>query len=331
MLAFALMFAPTALAGYGDVDERGYPSWAERDVHLWTNAARVEPEAFEADYNSGGCSFDDFSSDEQTAKLPLYFSLPLNEAARFHSEDMEANSWFAHESSDGTSFGDRTARFYTDTTFIGENIAMGYGSGYNSVFVGWMCSTSGHRANIMSGDWSELGTGVSGSYYTQDFGAGAADSEGPIRMGVHSPQTAGPGDTVTFLADYAGEAPERFEVIVSGQAAPLELTWGAEDSGVWSADVVLPADAGCVEYYFAALTGGAESRFPGEGSYELGADCTTDHLWIGRQMGVSGRDDKSARELLEDVVLVGCTSAPGQPLGWALPALGALLALRRRR
>jgi hypothetical protein len=42
-----LLFASlAAMAGYGDVDAEGYPSWAERDLHLWTNASRVDPEAF---------------------------------------------------------------------------------------------------------------------------------------------------------------------------------------------------------------------------------------------------------------------------------------------
>lgn len=324
LLSVAVVLA--AVSGYGDVDDRGYPSWEERDVHLWTNAARVDPEAFESDYNNGGCSFEDFSSDEQTPKDPVFYSLPLNEAARFHSEDMEENSWFAHESSDGTSFGDRTARFYTDTSMVGENIAMGYGSGYNSVFVGWMCSTDGHRANIMSGSWSELGTGVAGSYYTQDFGAGTPDSEQNIRMGLHSPKSAAPGDLVTFLADYAGSPPTRFEVVVSGQAAPLELTWGTETSGVWSADVPLPAGAGCVEYYFGYLSDDGEGRFPQDGSYEIGSECESEFQWIERQMGVTGRDDRSDRELLEDVFLVGCTSTPraGASLGLGLLALGLL-------
>jgi hypothetical protein len=51
-LAAGLGAAP-ARAGYGDVGDDGLPSAAERELHLWTNAARVDPAAFKADYNAG--------------------------------------------------------------------------------------------------------------------------------------------------------------------------------------------------------------------------------------------------------------------------------------
>ncbi len=69
-LASILMILP-AMAGYGDVDEFGLPSWAERDVHIWTNAVRVDPEAFSADYEAGGCSFDSFLPAEKVKLPPL--------------------------------------------------------------------------------------------------------------------------------------------------------------------------------------------------------------------------------------------------------------------
>ena len=50
-----MLWITTALAGYGD-PQLGHPTPDERLVFLWTNAARVEPGAFTADYQSGGCS-----------------------------------------------------------------------------------------------------------------------------------------------------------------------------------------------------------------------------------------------------------------------------------
>ena len=49
-----------AVAGYGDPVD-GFPSAEERALVLWTNAARVAPEAFTNDYREGGCSLRDFS------------------------------------------------------------------------------------------------------------------------------------------------------------------------------------------------------------------------------------------------------------------------------
>jgi hypothetical protein len=92
-------------------------SKAERQLLLWTNAARVAPEEFENEYQGAGCSFDDFEADEQIAKAPLYIDLDLTEVSRWHSEQMEANDCFQHESCDGTNedFGTRVARYYTET------------------------------------------------------------------------------------------------------------------------------------------------------------------------------------------------------------------------
>ena len=52
----------------------------------------------------------------------------------------------------------------------GENIAKGYGSGA-AVFNGWMAST-GHRNNILSSNYSQMGLGyvAAGNYWCQQFG-----------------------------------------------------------------------------------------------------------------------------------------------------------------
>ncbi len=319
-----------AHAGYGDLDQDGDPTWAARDLHVWTNAARVEPEAFEAQYNSGGCSFDDFSNDEQTAKAPLYLDYDLNEAAEYHTEDMVESGNFSHSSSDGTSFSARLARFYDESGYVGENIAYGYGSGYNAVLVGWMCSTDGHRANIMSGDYNELGTGVLSDHYTQDFAAGTLETDGLVAMANHTPEQ--PSDDVTVYADWQdGDAPERLELILDGQPRALSLVWGAPEQGLYGDEVDLEGEQDCHQYFIDwESSGGQTGRFPEEGSYTFGAGCEDEVGWIPEQMCVTGRDCASAEDLASGIELVGCASGGGEPA--SLGAAGvALLALTRAR
>ena len=317
-----------AWAGYGDLDEDGLPLWQDRELHLWTNAARVDPEAFEVDYNAGGCSFDDFSTDEQTPKAPVYLDLDLYAAAVYHSEDMESSGNFSHSSSDGTSFGDRLAQFYSDSSYIGENIAYGYGSAYATVFNGWMCSTEGHRANIMSGDYNELGAGVSGAYMTQDFAAGSVQTDSPIAMGLHSPES--PSNAVEFLLDWQDDAaPDRLEIILDGAPVAPELLYGADDQGIYTATVGLDDGGACHVWYVRwARADGSEGVYPEEGSYTFGA-CDSARGWTASQMCVLGRDCRDAAELAQGIELIGCASARGPASLGA--ALGALLLLSRRR
>jgi len=348
MMTLALLPAltGTALAGYGDVVD-GYPSWAERELHLYTNAARVDPQAFESDYNRGGCGFDDFTSDEQTAKPPVYYSPPLNDAARFHSTDMRDTGNFSHDSSDGTSFGQRLSRFYTETSSVGENIAYGYPDNWAAMMEGWMCS-SGHRENIMRSGWNELGTGVVDNYYTQDFGGGSADSTIGIRMGVHSPQSVAAGQSLAFYADWAGSDLTVMALILDGEVYTMDLLWGEWDSGVFTTSAPMPE--GCADYYFVYEDASGQRAFPEAGAYLMGSSCAD--TWEVRDETLSpwpednvGGDGPSGgggdggiwvdgEEDTHDVAVKGCatTPTPGGS-GGALALLGmlGLTALTRRR
>lgn len=319
-----VLLAALAHGGYGDAID-GYPSWGERAMHLWTNAARVDPEAFEEDYQADGCSFDDFLADEQVPKPPVLWNQALNDAARFHSQDMSDNDHFAHESSDGTSFADRISRYYSGAA--GENIAMGHADDYDVVFRGWMCS-DGHRANIMNGGWDELGTGEVGSYRTQDFGSGGVGTRA-LAMGFHEPQNAG-GDVTLWVDFYGGgDAPDEVLAVLDGVGHPLELAWGEPDMGIYGATVDL-LDRDCHQYYFHAEVGGEATRYPEEGSWGWG-DCAWDDeaaMYIASQYGIEGRDDLSEPELRERFDLVGCATGGGATGGWLASLL--LLGLRRR-
>lgn len=114
--------------------------------------------------------------------LPAFCVHPrLVDAARAHSADMIAQSYFSHTSPSGESFSQRVTRFgYTGWTALAENIAWGTGTlgSPETIFNNWM-NSSGHRANILNGGLREIGIGVaSGTFlgyagarvYTADFG-----------------------------------------------------------------------------------------------------------------------------------------------------------------
>jgi uncharacterized protein YkwD len=111
------------------------------------------------------------------AVAPLSMDANLRTAARLHSEDMAAASYFSHTSRDGRTFAHRIRNAgYTGWTSIGENIGAGYGSP-QEVAQGWMASP-GHCANIMSGRFDVVGIGYAfrssappAGYWTQDFGS----------------------------------------------------------------------------------------------------------------------------------------------------------------
>lgn len=94
----------------------------------------------------------------------LQSSTPLREAAEYHSKAMAARGFFSHDSADGSSFWKRVERFYPSNGFrywsAGENLA--YGSpniSADGAVRAWMDSP-GHRANILSENWREIGIGA---------------------------------------------------------------------------------------------------------------------------------------------------------------------------
>ena len=327
-----------AEAGYGD-PSGGYPSRSERWLHLWTNAARVAPDEFASEYRAGGCGFDDFSQDEQTAKDPLYLDYGLAEAARYHSEDMAENGCFQHESCDGTDTWDRIARYYSEGGEMGENIAMGGVDGKYAVLSMWMCSTSGHRANIMSDGFNELGVGDAtdggNNYFTQDFAAGSLTEGAPaVRM------AADDGDG-GFYADYAADgAPATMDLVVDGRAFPMQRVHGTDRRGIWWAEAAL--SGGCQPWWIRYEDGaGQAGTFPATGAYRIGCDedWAASRPSIEDDGGEDGAADADpggldgASPLDDDIKLSACSAVPGEGAraGVIGCAIGCASALLRRR
>ncbi len=91
----------------------------------------------------------------------------LETAAQKHSDWMSENNKLSHTGENNSSAGDRiTAEEYTWNAY-GENIAEGYTT-EEAVVQGWLDS-EGHCKNIMSGNFSEMGVALTGTYWTQVF------------------------------------------------------------------------------------------------------------------------------------------------------------------
>ena len=110
----------------------------------------------------------------------------LSGAARQHSSDMVRKRYFSHNSRSGSDMGDRIrSNGYLSgarSWMIGENLAWGSGerSTPRSIVKAWMASP-GHRHNILTGRFREIGIGVAasspvatanrGATYTTTFGS----------------------------------------------------------------------------------------------------------------------------------------------------------------
>ena len=117
---------------------------------------------------------------------PVAENAALTRASRDYSQLMVDLKFFAHESPDGTDVVDRVTsagylRANEDGWVVGENLAwaQGYLASPRNVVQAWMDSP-GHRHNILSGDYEEIGVGIvlgtpypgpAGATFTTDFGA----------------------------------------------------------------------------------------------------------------------------------------------------------------
>lgn len=93
----------------------------------------------------------------------------LSRVARYKSQDMRDKGYFAHNSPTyGTPF-QMMKSFGISYKSAGENIAKGY-STPAAVVEGWL-NSSGHRANILSSSFTEIGVGyvADGHFWTQMF------------------------------------------------------------------------------------------------------------------------------------------------------------------
>lgn len=93
----------------------------------------------------------------------LSHSALLDQAARLKAEDMAAKSYFSHQSPGGETPWYWFERVGYEYAYAGENLAVHF-SDSDKVVDAWMRSP-GHRANIMSGNYTEIGIGTARGEY----------------------------------------------------------------------------------------------------------------------------------------------------------------------
>lgn len=96
------------------------------------------------------CGDEEFSATE-----PLEWNCRLAEAAHDHSRNMAEEEFFGHTDTDDQGVAARVSDAGYVWQAVGENIAAGQ-TEVERVMQGWL-ESPGHCANIMSGDFSEMG------------------------------------------------------------------------------------------------------------------------------------------------------------------------------
>lgn len=140
-------------------------------------------------------------SDQFGPFQPVVPNESLHNAAQAHSDDMLVNNMGGHTGSDGSSPGERALRFGYETDGVGENAAAGYSvnqppadaeSLARATNDSWF-SSSAHRQNMLTANWTEFGGAFSESFTQSSGGSnwswratelfGKYDS-GPFLVGV---------------------------------------------------------------------------------------------------------------------------------------------------
>ena len=273
-------------AGYGDWDSSnpGFPDIKDRRLLLLTNSCRIDPTGYRDYYmQHPHDSIVILKPENYPPQKPLYWHIDLNKVARIHSEDMSQHG-LNHSSSDGTSFSDRVSSYYTKSDWIGENIAAGYLNA-DETMRQWIMDytdyqtmkpakdksgSDGHRANIMSSDYLEMGAGYAYNasaqykhYWTQDFGGGTPLFDNPISTGAHFIDDS----KITFMAtckDPDENSPQKVEVVIENTEYSMSLFLGDTTTGCFK----LEQNKGdeCRDYYFKFTDSKGKSwRYPEDG------------------------------------------------------------------
>jgi hypothetical protein len=267
----------------------GHPDWHERTLMVFTNLARMAPADYRDSFMSGfTLPPEGILNEGFPAVPPLYGAHELNQSARFHALDMALNcQTLQHNSCDGTLWYERIYAFYPEAGYIGENVAY---TGNVATPMPWfivslfLCepvmgvcaeddepsSVIGHRENIMSAGFSEIGCGYgqeADAYWVQDFNGVELPPQPPVAAASHALADAG---TTTFYLNYYDETglpPQEIQVILDGDIHSMNLGWGAPGAGTYQ--LAWPTVDGCRAYYFHVTdASGHRYRYPGNGAFQ---------------------------------------------------------------
>ncbi|GEM_PF-4891190 len=213
MISKQTLFLPVSLllisANPIQAYQYGNPSAAEQ-AHLEAiNYARANPVAEASRLGLSSVSEGSQPGAISTqARAPLTLNAQISSAAQQHSNDMAAKDYFSHYSQDGglSPFQRMTNAGYSYNS-AGENIAVVYSTGalsenttslqmHDLLFEDLDYPNRGHRVNILSSSYKEIGIGLgkgeavlsygrvyNAHYITTDFGRSSANSK-PFVLGV---------------------------------------------------------------------------------------------------------------------------------------------------
>ena len=164
----------------------------------------------------------------------------LTQPSAAYSARMVAEDFFAHVSPDGGTLVDRltAARYIApdgDWT-VGENIAWGQGElgTPRNIVVAWM-NSPGHRHNILTGEFTEIGIGIAlgspgtptwGATYTTDFGAVAGHEA--LATAASVPSTTAAAAPTARKASKTTKTAKRCGTTARGRAAKATKTTKAK-------------------------------------------------------------------------------------------------------
>jgi len=163
------------------------------------NRARADPNAEAARYGISLNEGPPSSTITSTPKVPLALNQNLIASSRGHSQDMNTNNYFSHDTqSPFQTFSARITSFGYSWSTVAENIAWSSSNAgpskalvdqfHQLLFVDSSIAGRGHRLNIMNESMREIGFGfgwgTSGTYETQDFGRRLAATPRVFLLGV---------------------------------------------------------------------------------------------------------------------------------------------------
>ncbi len=280
----------------------GFPNWQERVMHEWTNRARCDPQV---EMTACGSACGDGAC--YTPQPPLPWMEDLNHSARFHSDEMAAQGYFAHDSACTlvsnintlypssctgaascacvggtmacdtvcTAWNERVALFGASPT--GEIIASD--TDPNSAFYQWLfesypSSTCGYAQGPPTNGhrWNILMNGPAIGY-----GLGSGESVGDfggsgtlgkIASGSHYPRSGSTVDAWANWYDTAG--PSVALVDVDGTCSVMSLGRGSVTNGAYHVQIS-GVGSGCHRYFFVFHdSGGNMLTYPTTGSLGIG-------------------------------------------------------------
>ena len=186
--------AVAAVPGWGALSRRRLllvvPRWLGRLAPALPLALLVSPSATDAAAAQAGAAGDAGAAADRVLALtnaeraaaglgPLAPSPELTAAAQAYAEVLSQGGCFEHTCGPLPELADRLGQAgYVGWQRIGENIAAGYQTP-EAVIAAWLASP-GHRANLLSADYTEMGVGTIsvdagyGTYWAADFGTRAS-------------------------------------------------------------------------------------------------------------------------------------------------------------